>query len=376
MKTQLTVISFVTALVLSACADDESESTDTTGAITTEQTTTPTPDSVDTTTPPEATATDATPTATSTTTTSKPEPPPTAADPMTTTSAADVTTTVEPTESAAMWSTDCTGEPFDPPFLRNGEPVGEPALADLGDPEADDDQPVAIWAQGTDLEVTQLLDSDQDDGFATVSSFDEVLAAGQYEAAVVPLGPPTAPISIDIRDAERTCTRQYSVAAAFTEDEATSYAAAWIEALNRPTTGADPSTADGSTNLISETPCGDPVPIDSMPDGQPTTEPLIEGDEVRWSSGDASRAGDNVVIQRLVQPSADEIASARASDIEFTDGPLTVSVVLSESVSDGNGLFVFDEGSDCVRVVNTDPFVGDDVIAEYARSLLASWTEA
>lgn len=239
MKKQFAPIIFVGVLALNACSSDGSESADTTGASTTEQTT-PTTDSADTTTTSEAPTTDAPSTSTtSPTTTSPPEPTSTDADPSTTSSSTttstepDVTTTVEPVDAVEAWSANCAGEPFAPPFLRNGESVGEPASADLGDPDIGDDRPAAIWAQGTDNEVIQLLDSDQEDGFAIAASFDEVLVSGRFEAAVVPVGPPTGPISIDIRDADQACTRQYSVPAAFTEDEADSYAAEWIEALNQ-----------------------------------------------------------------------------------------------------------------------------------------------
>lgn len=149
-----------------------------------------------------------------------------------------------------------------------------------------------------------------------------------------------------------------------------------VSGTTTPETAAGPSTSAGTVSLISNVPCDDVIPIDSMPDGRATTEPLIDGDEVRWSSGDAGGAGDNIVIQLLDEPAADVVASARDSSIEFTRGPLTASVMLSQSVSQGHDIFVFDNASDCVRVISTSPFVPEDVVDEYAQTLLAAWTPA
>lgn len=110
-----------------------------------------------------------------------------------------------------------------------------------------------------------------------------------------------------------------------------------------------------------------------MPTGEPTTEPLVEGNFVMWSSGDPSGPGDNVVTQRLEVAPAD-VAEARQSDIAFTDGPLTVRVLLSTSVSDAADIFVFDDGTECVRRISTSPFVPDDLLQQYALTLLDSWT--
>ncbi len=38
------------------------------------------------------------------------------------------------------------------------------------------------------------------------------------------------------------------------------------------------------------------------------------------------------------------------------------------------GQQLIDDGSDCVRVATTSPFVGDDVVTENAQALVASWT--
>jgi hypothetical protein len=112
-----------------------------------------------------------------------------------------------------------------------------------------------------------------------------------------------------------------------------------------------------------------------MPDGQPTTEPFVRGAEVLWSSGDPSGPGDNVITQRLNATTEAGIAEAREADITFTDGPLTVTVTVlpSTSVSDAADIYVFDTGNDCVRLINTSPFVPVDVLTQYAESLLESW---
>ncbi len=111
-----------------------------------------------------------------------------------------------------------------------------------------------------------------------------------------------------------------------------------------------------------------------MPTGEPTTEPLVNGNEVRWSSGNPSGPGDNVVTQRLNVATEADIAEARQADITYTNGPLTVSVLPSTSVSDAADLFVFDTGTECVRLVNTSPFVPDEDLETYAQTLLQSWT--
>ncbi len=56
--------------------------------------------------------------------------------------------------------------------------------------------------------------------------------------------------------------------------------------------------------------------------------------------------------------------------------PLTVNVLPSTSVSDAADIYVFDDGTDCVRLINTSPFVPDDVLEQYAQTLLADWTAA
>jgi hypothetical protein len=99
----------------------------------------------------------------------------------------------------------------------------------------------------------------------------------------------------------------------------------------------------------------------------------VDGNEVRWSSGDPTGPGDNVVTQRINVATDADIAAARQADITFTNG-LTVSVLPSTSVSDAADLFVFDTGTDCVRLVNTSPFVRDDVLETYAQTLLQTWS--
>lgn len=111
-----------------------------------------------------------------------------------------------------------------------------------------------------------------------------------------------------------------------------------------------------------------------MPSGESTTQPFIDRSEVRWSSGDPSGPGDNIVTQRIGVATDADIAEARQSDIMFSKGPLTLSVVPSTSVSDAADLYVFDDTTDCVRLISTSPFVADDVLNEYAQTLLASWT--
>jgi hypothetical protein len=110
-----------------------------------------------------------------------------------------------------------------------------------------------------------------------------------------------------------------------------------------------------------------------MPTGEPTTEPLVDGNEVRWSSGDSTGPGDNVVTQRINVATDADIAGARQADITFING-LTVSVLPSTSVSDAADLFVFDTGTDCVPLVNTSPFVPDDVLETYGQTLLQTWS--
>ena len=111
-----------------------------------------------------------------------------------------------------------------------------------------------------------------------------------------------------------------------------------------------------------------------MPSGESTTQPFIDGSEVRWSSGDPSGPGDNIVTQRIGAATDADIAEARQSDIKFSNGPLTLSLVPSTSVSDAADLYVFDDTTDCVRLISTSPFVPDDVLNQYAQTLLASWT--
>jgi hypothetical protein len=112
-----------------------------------------------------------------------------------------------------------------------------------------------------------------------------------------------------------------------------------------------------------------------MPTGEPTTEPYVEDNAVLWSSGDPLGPGDNVVIQRLEVVTDADIAEARQADITFTNGPLTVNVLPSTSVSDAAGIYVFDSDSDCVRLINTSPFVAEDMLEEYAQALLQSWID-
>lgn len=95
---------------------------------------------------------------------------------------------------------------------------------------------------------------------------------------------------------------------------------------------------------------------------------------MRWSSGDSTGPGDNVVTQRINVATDADIAVARQADTTSSNGPLTVSVLPSTSVSDAADLFVFDTGTDCVRLVNTSPFVPDDVLEMYTQTLLQTWS--
>lgn len=143
-----------------------------------------------------------------------------------------------------------------------------------------------------------------------------------------------------------------------------------------PTTAAptDQPSTSGPISLIADIPCGEPIPIETMPSGQTTTQRMIDGNEVLWSSGDPNGPGDNIVIERIGAANDADVAEARQSNSTFSNGPLTVSLLPSTSVSDAADLYVFDDTNDCVRLINVSPFVPDDVLDQYARTLLASWT--
>lgn len=141
------------------------------------------------------------------------------------------------TAPVTSWADGCLDEPLAPPFLNSGQPTGEPVLDESADVVVS-----ATWGAGTPDQITQLLGSDfpAEELFDGAQDSDELIAAGDLESLVVPIGPPIGPIRILFRDADETCIRDYitpgslgeeGIEGSIDEPTADTYAQNWLNAL-------------------------------------------------------------------------------------------------------------------------------------------------
>jgi len=136
-----------------------------------------------------------------------------------------------PSEAASA----CASDPFTPPTLADGTPLGEGSI------DAEANGRAARWgATDAPNRVLQTLDTAFDpESLDAAVAAGRAFAVGRFQAAVLPVGdPPLGSIAIFLRDIEGGCLRWYLVGPGLLDEDAARIAQAWVEMLAASSTGS------------------------------------------------------------------------------------------------------------------------------------------
>lgn len=121
---------------------------------------------------------------------------------------------------------------------------------------------------------------------------------------------------------------------------------------------------------LSEFTCTRPIPIRTLPDGTPASDVSRGEGLARWGVDTAGPNGENVVTQILAGPEPTAAQAARNAAIGAQIEPLDVRVVAADDPSsEVANVFVFDSGTDCVRLLQVGPGLDAPQLQEYAGVL-------
>lgn len=131
---------------------------------------------------------------------------------------------------------------------------------------------------------------------------------------------------------------------------------------------------------IAALPCDRPVPVFTLPNGEPTGEVSIDAGIAYWGVSETTSTGDNLISENIggIDRSDDIVGLAYANIVEgritASDGTLTVGVVPVGDLPGGaSQAIVFDTRTDCIRQFFIGPGLDADELETYITRLIAEW---